>query len=810
MAAHPPRGKPDLERFTLSVEGRELAARSFLLGDRGGFVLYLPVSRNKDDTTLQSSKWFGASGFGRSFLEGFQVWTLLGGKEVPLDRRNQTSFLAHLDFAERVYRLGGDEIHERFFVPDRSQSVVVSYDGALPLFVKPEFDMRFYQTLNSNFSNYKAGIQDGRLAVSNRVHDVGSLREALDFYSLTGVTGSESSVESVPESERLIGKTYLKDEHRDKLIHSVYVETQTQSPDEAPVWDTYSTKVYAAGVFRANPPFSLVCTFGDTKKEVEKDYDSVCAALQTSRERKREDTVGQLTNAGFETGHEETDQAYAQVLTRFNDALVARDATLHVAPTHRRHFYGIFAGNKYFMDAWKRDENISLGAVLVSSDYETARAIIDNTWQHQDARTGRLPHIIRAGEPLVYYSSDGTLWALNRLWQYVKESGDTSMLEDKAEMVEHFFAASVHFVQRGLLPSGGIIDPNYLWETWEDTEYTPRAGFPVEIELLWLTVLNVFLPWARDRNPTLADQMETALSEGQESFKQFYADGYLSDCISYDWEPQTVLTPNGYIAFGLNYPLPADLARSMVLQARDQLAGPGGVRSLAPRDWRRVLPAAFLDDPKNVRGKDMASVGIFNYHRGVEWEWFNHFFVQGELACGGVEEAYRLYLKPQVHEALYEQGIGGLSELRDMHGQLGADFQAWSMAAFIQAVHTFAGIEIDVPGRCLTVSPSIPHQWPYLKVRRRIGSTRFDLHCESTADKLSVRLHLLDPAPAGYRLRLGIRIPQGAHLGTTTCGEAVMDADAWRMEASCSEGARIAWLELGLESNLKIEAHVGR
>ena len=52
-------------------------------------------------------------------------------------------------------------------------------------------------------------------------------------------------------------------------------------------------------------------------------------------------------------------------------------------------------------------------------------------------------------------------------------------IEKKAAMVEHFFRTSLTFLQGGLLPSGGIIEPDYLWETWEDTPFTPRAGFDI-------------------------------------------------------------------------------------------------------------------------------------------------------------------------------------------------------------------------------------------------------------------------------------------------------------------------------------------
>jgi len=269
--------------------------------------------------------------------------------------------------------------------------------------------------------------------------------------------------------------------------------------------------------------------------------------------------------------------------------------------------------------------------ILVVLLLATACAILQNTWQCQDERTGRMPHIIRGGEPLVYDSSDGTLWALLRLFEYTTRSGDQSLLRDKMPMVEHFFEASMNFVQRGLLPSGGIIDRAYLWETWEDTPYTPRDGYPVEIELLWLTVLSRFGPVVRESNAALADQMERVLWEGTETFRLFEHDGYLVDSRLYDWQQRRILTPNGYIAFGLEYPLPDDLVRSMVMLGRDQLAGHRGIRSLAPRDWPSVLPATFLADPHNVQGKDMRSVGIFNYHRGIEWEWLNPFFVARRL-----------------------------------------------------------------------------------------------------------------------------------------------------------------------------------
>ncbi|GAC1627401.1 MAG: hypothetical protein NVS4B2_07570 [Chloroflexota bacterium] len=800
----------NLDLYDICIDGDNAAGHTYLLGNRAGFVLYLPAARNRRDRTSHAIKWFGASSFGRAFFEGFQLWVEYDGQQIELSRLNQTAFVMGLDAATHVYRVGDREIRERYFVPDGLQGFVMTVETDLPVIVKPEFDMRFYQSFNTDFSEYRSHVTSRGLAVSNRVHDAGSMHETLDFFGLAGAVHPSARVEMLPVEQHLVTKTYLKDERREKMIERVYQETQERSPDEAPIWDQYSTRVFAPALFHFSGPAGFACAFGDTPDEAEDGFDRLQANVPALREAKRHVIEELLESADFRTGNAHVDLAYAHVVTRFNDALVARDATLHVAPQHRGHYYAIFAGDKYFMDAWKRDENISLDALLITNDFATARQILDNTWQFQDDRTGRLPHIIRAGEPLVYYSSDGTLWALHRLFEYTKRSGDRTLLQDKIPMVEHFFDASMNFVQRGLLPSGGIIDKSYLWETWEDTPYTPRDGYPVEIELLWLTVLSDFLPFVRDGNPSLADRMEAALQEGQASFHLFEHAGYLVDSLSYDWKQRRILTPNGHVAFGLGYPLSSDLARSMVTLAREQLAGHRGVRSLAPRDWPAVFPAAFLADPRNVHGKDMTSVGIFNYHRGIEWEWLNPFFVAGELRCGNAEHAVTSYVKGQVREAVSEVGIGGLSELHDWHGQVGADFQAWSMAGFIEAVHRFAGVEVDALKREISVRPCPPLEWPHLRCRSRVGNTRFTIeYARPSALIHELAIHLLDPIPPGHTLHVGLPLPRSARFRVAICNGTRLPADAWEYEDPCGAESNVwACTSLPIEGAVVLRAEI--
>lgn len=768
-------------------------------------MLYLPVEQNVKERTLFPTKWFGASEFGRKFIEAEVIWMIRDGVATHLDRSCQLSFVQELDCVRRTFDVDGCTVRQTFFVPNhcRAMTMTLECDDEVEFAVVPEFDMRYYQAFNTDFSRYTASTilcsGTNTLRVTNCVQIPGKHEEALEFYAIIGPSEGCVTIELLPEDQRFQKKTYLKDEEREKTIVAAYAETHqtTQtSPDEAPIWDTYGTTIYAPARIKGHSCLTLIYAFGDQEDTAEATFARVRGQLRDFREEKTEDTRARLRQGALSTSVTDIDRAYQQVFTRFNTSLVARDVTIKAGSHEINHWSAIFAGNKYFLDAWKRDENISLIGLLSTSDYAAVHDILDETWRFQDQRTGRLPHIIRLGEPLVYYSSDGTLWALRRLFEYTRATGNRDLLDDKYPMVEHFFTASLNFVQRGLLPSGGVIDKSYLWETWEDTPYTPRDGYPVEIELLWLTALANYLPTIRDRNPRLAPRLQETLDEGRESFKLFYLDGYLADSLSYQWEPRRLLTPNGYMAFGLDYPLPSELQRSMVLLGREQLAGMVGIRSLAPRDWKDVFTAEFLADTRNFREGQMGSVGIYNYHRGIEWLWLNQFFVQAELICGSTDTAYKTYVHGQVHETLHEGGVGGLSELYDMRGPLGADFQAWSMASFIASLHAFAGISVDAIDRYLHVRPSIPADWPCLQSRQQVGDTRYDLRYRIDREVQTVEIDALDKVPSGYTLRIGVRVPAGRTMASVEInGEAVPTA-CWQGTPECAAGVdHDLWVE---------------
>jgi glycogen debranching enzyme len=470
-----------------------------------------------------------------------------------------------------------------------------------------------------------------------------------------------------------------------------------------------------------------------------------------------------LDHAPLETGVPSIDQAYTLVTERLMDALVVRDAPGPESDRNRPATM-ILAGNQYFHDTWKRDENIALGFLLAQGRYDLARDVIADTWQQQDPRTGRLPQRLRVGEPPQYHSSDGTLWALKRLHDYWRNTGDDSLLRDKLPMVELFFQRSLDRTVRGLLPSGRTDDPDYLWETWMDTPYTPRDGFPVEIQMLWISALRHYRPVFASVNPSLEASMASVEAEAWEALMGYMSRGVPADSLDETGRPRDLITPNPYFSFGLGLDLGPAIERAMLRMGRQELAGQRGIVTLAPSDWPIVFTGEFLSDRHLVRGRRMRSAGKFNYHRGLEWNWLTRFFVEAELKYGEAEAAYRTYLRKQVRAVLEVGGVGGISELHDLSGPRGPEFQTWSMAGFVEGLHSFTGVRIDVPGRCISIAPQLPRLWPRLSARKWYATTPFDLRFSRVSEGLELTIDFPDGAPRDASLDVGLVVPRGGRM----------------------------------------------
>jgi glycogen debranching enzyme len=708
--------------------------RTFLLGNKRAFSLSLPAASGTSDALLHAHKWCGAYLYGRKFFEA-QLVRVYGQREHVLSRRYQTRLTAGLTSVRRDYTVEGEACSEEYFVPDGVQGFACTISGNLDFVVEPEFDMRFYRTLSNSVEGYGVEPIDNGVVVSNPLPK-GTYDDATEtfhphetedptyIYSAVQVVGEDSWCDILPHERRVRHKVFRKDYQRHRFLQ--HSRSGEGDGDHAPLWNQSSSRVFAPVGLHMREHGTIVYGFGATRDEALHHMEALRDNVIAFQAQKGEAIAQVAEHAHFETGNQRVDRAAIQVLARLMDSLVARHAiaedTVLDRPTTM-----ILAGNQYFHDSWKRDENIALGFLLALGFYDLAHDVIRDTWQLQDPMTGRLPQRIRAGEDPPYHSSDGTLWALWRLYQYWRCTGDDALIYDKLAMVKHFFQKSVERAIDGMLPSGRTTAPDYLWETWMDTPHTPRDGFPVEIQMLWVGCLRAWGPLIARSDLELEGKMAGVADAAWQALQRFNVRGMPADSLDENLVVRDLITPNPYFCFGLGIDLGLDVEQAMRVIGRRQLAGQQGIVTLAPQDWPRVFTEEFLNDRRNVQGRRMRSIGKFNYHRGVEWNWLSQFFARAELKYGNPDGAYGTYVRGQVNAVLDHAGIGGISELHDLSGTRGPEFQAWSMSGFLEALHAFAGVRIDVPERRISIAPQLPRTWPRLQVRKWYGAIPFDL-----------------------------------------------------------------------------------
>lgn len=743
---------------------RELRGRSFLLGNKRAFSLSLPVAGASSPVSQHPHKWFGAFEYARKFLES-QIVRVNG---TSLSAENQSGFVQTPVDAVREYDVGGSVVTERFFVPDGLSGFTSDITGDGDIWVEPQFDLRlllspFHIGHRYHWESIDGGVlvmaelPGGEFDDRTETFLLNPEQPATYLFAAAIAVGHGSGIE--PAGKKAVRpRRYERDLRRRRQVGR-----SPDAADHAPLWRQSTSRVYAPVRFHFWGAGSVVYGFGPTRDAALSTAATLRDNIDGLRDGKGAVMAEILDHAPLETGVPSIDQAYALVTERLMDGLVVRDVP-GLETNSGRPTTMILAGNQYFHDTWKRDENIALGFLLAQGRYSLAREVIADTWQQQDARTGRLPQRIRVGEPPRYHSSDGTLWALKRLHDYWRNSGDDTLLLDKLPMVELYFRRSLDRTVNGLLPSGRTDDPNYLWETWMDTPYTPRDGFPVEIQMLWISALRHFRPVFLSTDPDLESRMAAVEESAWRALMGSISRGVPADSLDETLAPRDLITPNPYFSFGLGLDLGPDIERAMLRLGRQELAGTRGIVTLAPSDWPAVFSGEFLADRHVVRGRRMRSAGKVNYHRGLEWNWLTRFFVEAELKYGDADVAYRTYLRKQVRAVLEVGGVGGISELHDLSGPRGPEFQTWSMAGFVEGLHSFAGVRIDVPDGRITIAPQLPRLWPRLRVRKWYDHIPFDLALARVAQGVALAVDFPTGTPRDVTLDIALVVPRGGRI----------------------------------------------
>ncbi|MEI8283338.1 MAG: amylo-alpha-1,6-glucosidase, partial [Armatimonadota bacterium] len=339
----------------------------------------------------------------------------------------------------------------------------------------------------------------------------------------------------------------------------------------------------------------------------------------------------------------------------------------------------------WFSD-WGRDTMISIpGICLATGKTGIAKQILRDFASQMEH--GLIPNrFVERGEKADYNTVDATLWFANCVYLTLVQDWDldfaTAMYEKIAESIRYHRHGTLFGIavdpKDGLLLQG---EPG-VQLTWMDAKIgdwvvTPRHGKPVEINGLWINMLNV-AAWLAKKLAEDSNQFSTLIKLATKSFEQkFWHEGVKHYMDTVDPNDAS-LRPNQLIAMSLPFsPCDPEHAK-LALKAIDrELLTPVGLRTLTPEDpnYHPFFqgPMAELDEA---------------YHQGTVWPWLFGPYIRSFIKYGGSQAAAKSKLS-RVSKMLTEYGVGGIAECYDgddPHLPGGCPWQAWSVAELLSVM----------------------------------------------------------------------------------------------------------------------------
>ena len=355
----------------------------------------------------------------------------------------------------------------------------------------------------------------------------------------------------------------------------------------------------------------------------------------------------------------------------------------------------VLAGYPWFLD-WGRDTFIFLHGAIAAGFVQEARDIVIAFARFEE--NGTLPNIIYGDSAGNRDTVDAQLWFIVAVRDLVGKLGKKVLDTDcrgrtLADVLESIAAHYVSGTPNGIhvdAESGLVWAPAHF--TWMDTNYpacTPRMGYPIEIQALWIAALR-FLggKWT-----ALADRAASSLVK-------YFANGNgLADCLDAPHgEPAALahrddaVRPNQLFALSLEACTDPELARQ-VLRATEPLLIPGGIRSLA------------ADHPlyRGVYAGDEDTCRKPAYHNGTVWAWPFAMYAEAAAKTGVLSREQALSLLASVIENLNAGCVCQLSENADgdaPHAQKGCRAQAWSASETLRVL-----LALEAPQKSVRKSP---------------------------------------------------------------------------------------------------------
>jgi glycogen debranching enzyme/glycosidase len=406
----------------------------------------------------------------------------------------------------------------------------------------------------------------------------------------------------------------------------------------------------------------------------------------------------------------------------------------------------VIAGYPWFLD-WGRDSLICARGLLAAGMVDEVKQLLLTFAKFE--KDGTLPNTIHGNDVSNRDTTDAPLWFAVVCEELAAlECGDMSPLStpryvaasqsaaksaqskfystpvDGSRTIRDVLTSIAENYAKGT-PNGIRMDADsaLIWSpshfTWMDTNYpagTPREGYPVEIQVLWIRLLRQlekisgtgFQPVKEN-----AGKMPAPLNEQKKwrdladhataSFEKLF---WLEECgcfadvllggsrvIARDATASDALRSNCLFTVSLGL-ISGERAKRCVEAAQKFLVVPGGLRSLAPLPVAVPLPVfsndgRLINDPRNPYWPryegDEDTRRKPAYHNGTAWTWTFPVFCEALARAWDFSPeavaAAKSYLGSS-EKILNEGCVGQIPEILDgdaPHAQRGCDAQAWGV-----------------------------------------------------------------------------------------------------------------------------------
>ncbi len=372
----------------------------------------------------------------------------------------------------------------------------------------------------------------------------------------------------------------------------------------------------------------------------------------------------------------------------------------------------VIAGYPWFLD-WGRDSLIAARGMIAAGMRDEVRELLVTFGRFEDA--GTLPNSIHGTDASNRDTSDAPLWfgivceelaATESMALHETSVDARRTLREVLRSIACGYLSGTPNAIRVDHASGLVWSPSHF--TWMDTNYpagTPREGYPIEIQVLWIRLLRQLAAINAATWDGRGESWSDLAKRAEDSLHRYF---WLEECGWYadvllagrnaparTALPSNALRSNCLLVAALDvnrHPQFPGRARRMVDAAIRHLVVPGALRSLAPLPVMPPLPVVgahggLLNDPENPYWPryegDEDTRRKPAYHNGTAWTWTFPSFCEalvkaypGDRAALAAAKAYL----GSVDELMAHGCPGHLPEIVDgdaPHLQRGCDAQAW-------------------------------------------------------------------------------------------------------------------------------------